>query len=116
MWDIKIVPSAEKQLHAITDRRIRKSIEDSIDSLEEDPDIKGKPLLRELMGYRSLRAARQRYRIIYQVDPDKKEVNVVAVGIRKEGSRQDIYSIAKKLVEAGLFILLLLLCTCDIWR
>ena len=66
------------------------------------PEKIGKPLLKDLAGYRSLRAAGQRYRIIYAVQKPKLMVSVMAVGIRKEGDRSDIYSLAKKLVRLAL--------------
>ena len=50
----------------------------------------------------SLRAEGQRYRIIYRVEGDKVVVMIVAVGIREEGDRGDIYALAQKLVRLGL--------------
>ena len=38
-----------------------------------------------------MRAVGQRYRIIYQIEAERVVVVVVAVGIRKEGDRADIY-------------------------
>jgi hypothetical protein len=60
------------------------------------------PLLGELQGYRDLRAAGQRYRIIYTVEEDRVVVLVVYVGMRKDGDKNDVYAIAKKLLRAGL--------------
>ena len=56
----------------------------------------------ELTGYRSLRAAGQRYRIIYRIEKDKVVILIAAVGIRKEGSQVDIYALAKKLLRMRL--------------
>lgn len=56
----------------------------------------------ELMGFRSLRTVGQRYRIIYRVDRNRVLVIVVAVGLRKEGDRNDIYRLAQKLVRLRL--------------
>ena len=58
----------------------------------------------ELSGvpHRSLRAAGQRYRIIYQVDNGAVIVYVVLIGLRKEGSKADIYELAQRLVRLGL--------------
>ncbi len=89
-------------LRAIPDRRVQKTIAASIDRLTKEPEKQGTPLLEELSGYRSLRAVGQRYRIIYRVDRGQILVTVVAVGIRKEGDRRDIYILAKKLLRAGL--------------
>jgi mRNA interferase RelE/StbE len=89
-------------LEAIEDRRIREKIRDRIDGLAKDPEKQGKALIEELAGYRSLCAAGQRYRIIYKVEEEKIVVLVVAVGIRKGGSKRDIYSLAKKLLRLHL--------------
>ena len=52
-------------------------------------------------GFRSVHAA-GRFRIIYKIDKKTVIVYVLAAGIRKEGDKQDIYKIAKKLLNAGL--------------
>ena len=93
-------------LKAITDRRIRQKLASVIDSLESDPEFRGKPLDDDLAGYRSIRAVGQRYRIIYRVERTIVTVVIVAAGIRKEGSRGrmqgDIYRVASKLIRLGL--------------
>jgi len=86
----------------ISDRRIRQQIVARIDALRNDPEKLGKPLLGELSGYRSLRAPGQRFRILYKIEKKQVIVVVVAVGIRKEGDRRDIYALAQKLVRLGL--------------
>jgi mRNA interferase RelE/StbE len=96
------MPPAMELLRAIPDRRVQKTIATCIDNLAKEPEKQGKPLRGELASYRSLRTAGQRYRIIYRVDQDQVLVLVVAVGIRKEGDRQDIYALAKKLLRSGL--------------
>jgi mRNA interferase RelE/StbE len=90
-------------LRGIADRRVRDVIIKRIDDLAEEPEQQGKPLVAELSGYRSIRAAGQRYRIVYRVVNDKITVYVVAVGIRKNGSRTDIYTLAKKLIRLRLY-------------
>lgn len=89
-------------LKAITDRRIREKLASVIDSLESDPELRGKPLDEDLAGYRSIRAVGQRYRIIYRVERTIVTVVGAAAGIRKEGSREDIYRVAEKLIRLGL--------------
>jgi mRNA interferase RelE/StbE len=89
-------------IKGIEDRRIRQQISDAITGLSVDPEIKGKALLGELAGYRSLRAAGQRYRGIYQVVAEDVFVVVVAVGKRKDGDRKDVYSLARKLFRQKL--------------
>ncbi|MDX2039607.1 MAG: type II toxin-antitoxin system mRNA interferase toxin, RelE/StbE family [Acidobacteriota bacterium] len=101
-YQIEISPSALEMLKQIRDRRIRTKIIERIDGLAEEPEKQGKPLTAELAGYRSLRAIGQRYRIIYRLDGEKVVVTVVAVGIRKEGDKKDIYTLAQKLLRARL--------------
>ena len=101
-YKIVIAPTALKMLKNITDRRVRDLIIKRIDDLKEEPEKQGKPLLGELSGYRSLRAAGQRYRIIYQVVKDKVMLSIVAIGIRKESGANDIYNLAKKLIRLRL--------------
>ncbi len=101
-YGIVIAPTASKMLERISDRRVREKISSRIDGLAESPEIQGKPLMGELAGYRSLRAVGQRYRIIYRVDRDRVLVLVAAVGIRKEGSPNDIYALARKLLRLSL--------------
>jgi mRNA interferase RelE/StbE len=96
------MPPARELLRAIPDRRIQKAIATCIDRLAKEPEKQGKALLEELADYRSLRAVGQRYRIIYRVDRDRILAMVVAVGLRQEGDRQDIYTLAKKLLRSGL--------------
>lgn len=98
-YQIFIQPTALKMLREISDRRIQEKICDRIDTLKEEPEKQGKPLLGELSGYRSARAVGQRYRIIYRVERQKVIVSVVALGIRKEGAREDIYVLARKLLQ-----------------
>lgn len=89
-------------LAAMKDRRALEKIRDRIDSLAHDPDIQGKPLLGELKGFRSLRAVGERYRVIYRVRQAQVEVLAVAIGLRREGDREDIYRLAQKLLRLRL--------------
>jgi mRNA interferase RelE/StbE len=99
---IALTPTAMKLLSEITDRRIRENIGTVIDRLVEEPEKQGKALLGELTGFRSLQAVGQRYRIIYKVTSEEILVVIVAVGIRKDGAKNDIYNLAKKLIRVGL--------------
>ncbi|MFN7469670.1 MAG: type II toxin-antitoxin system RelE family toxin [Pseudanabaena sp.] len=102
MYRIVIQPTAFKLLKEISDRRIRQKISDRIDKLKESPEMQGKPLLGELDGFYSVRAVGQRYRIIYTIEQAQVIVMIVALGIRKDGSKQDVYALAKKLLRLGL--------------
>ena len=97
-----MLPIAEKLLADIGDRRVRESIGKRIDGLAMNPEKQGKPMIDELRGYRSIRAVGQRYRILYRVEAEHVIVLVVALGIRKEGDKKDVYELAKKLVRLGL--------------
>ncbi len=101
-WQIIILPVAEKLLAEISDRRVRESIARRIDRLEYEPDKQGKPMRDELIGFRSIRAVGQRYRIIYKVDGETVTVLVVALGIRKEGDKKEVYELVKRLMRLGL--------------
>lgn len=89
-------------LAEIKDRRVQGKLSQRIERLREDPEKQGKPLTEELAGYRSVRAIGQRYRIIYRVERQEIFVLVVAVGLRKEGSRADVYALASKLLRLHL--------------
>ena len=101
-WTVGIAKVARLQLEAISDNRIRESIGRSIDKLEVDPHKQGKPLGEELTGYRAVRTAGQRYRIIYRIEAEQISVLVVFIGRRKEGDRKDVYTLAQKLARLGL--------------
>ena len=89
-------------LGAIQDRRVQEKIRERIEHLREDPEKQGKPLGGELEGLRTVRAVGQRYRILYRIQQDLVIVVIVAVGIRQEGSKRDVYALARKLVRLGL--------------
>jgi mRNA interferase RelE/StbE len=101
-WHIRVTLPALKQLAAIKDTRVRESISRRIDALANDPNLQGKALSDELMGYRTIRAVAQRYRILYKLEKEQVIVVVVALGIRKAGDKKDVYELAKKLARLGL--------------
>lgn len=101
-WRIVITPTAVRLIKEIADKRLQEKIAIVINRLAVEPDKQGKPLTGELSGFRSIRAAGQRYRILYTVQQEEVVVTVVAAGIRKEGDRGDIYALAKKLIRLRL--------------
>jgi len=101
-WRIVITPTALRMLAEISDRRIREKIVTVINRLAEEPEKQGKALLGELSGLRSIRAVGQRYRVIYAIKEQEIVVFVVAAGIRREGAKDDIYTLAKKLFRLRL--------------
>ena len=87
--------AARDDLRALTDTRSQRAILERAYRLEVEPLAQGKALTGNLKGFRAIRAAGQRYRLIYQVAVQKGLVTVV-VGIRKEGDKRDVYRIASK--------------------
>lgn len=87
---------ARQDLLDISDAASREVIVRQALKLRAEPLKQGKALTGNLKGYRSVRAAGQRYRVIYQVAVSQGAVVVVVVGIRKEGSKKDAYEVAKK--------------------
>ena len=102
VWEVRVTQTAANMLRNITDARIRRKILDVIAKLKEQPDVKGKALIGELAGFRSIRAVGQRYRILYHLEGSQVVVYVVAIGIRKEGDKGDIYKLAQRMMRLGL--------------
>ena len=101
-WNVIILPRAKKHLATIRDRRVQEGLKTSLRRLEYEPEKQGKPLSDELTGYRSIRAVGQRYRILYKLEAEQVIVVVVALGMRKQGDKKDVYELAKKLARLGL--------------
>ena len=98
-YEIQLTPLALEMLAEIKDKRHLRNLSKRIDKLKFSPEQQGKALTNKLKGYRSVRAVGQRYRIIYQVERVKVVVFIVGVGLRAEGSRQDIYVQMKKFLS-----------------
>ncbi len=101
MYKIKLTQIAIENLKKVESRAL-KQILNKIESLKSEPHLLGKPLKGPLKEYRSVRAAGQRYRIIYKVIDEEVIVIIIAVGIRKEGDKKDIYELMKKYIKTGL--------------
>jgi len=101
-WRIVITPTAMRMLTGISDRRIREKIVTVIDRLTEEPGKQGKAMVGELTGFRSILAVGQRYRVLYGIKEQEITVMVIAVGIRRDGAKTDVYNLAKKLFRLGL--------------
>lgn len=98
--EYQVILSAQaRQLFAqIRDRREQQLLLTRIEKLKHDPDKQGKPLSEQLIGYRSIRAVGQRYRIIYRIEQDQVLVVVVGIGRRKEGDKRDVYAATQRLL------------------
>jgi len=101
MYKIKLTKIAAENIKAI-EKSARTQILAKIESLKVNPLLLGKYLKGPLKEYRSIRAAGQRYRIIYKVIEEDIIVIVIAVGIRKDGDKKDIYELMKKLIKTNL--------------
>ena len=99
---VKFTETYLKALKAIKrhSRAIAENIQDNAEGLALFPEKKGKPLVKVLAGLWSRRAYHQRYRIIYRIKKEGSIVEVLFAGIRKAGSRQDVYELAKKILRA----------------
>lgn len=91
------------------DGSVRSTIAEKIELLKTYPIERGKPLQEHLAGFFRIVAA-GRYRVIYRVvtanvDLEKHlgGVEIVCIGIRKEGSKHDVYRVAGRLFESGNF-------------
>ena len=100
MYKIKLTKIAAENLQKI-DSKTQTQIINKIDSFKAEPLLLGKRLKGSLKEFRSVRAAGQRYRIIYKVQEEEIIVIIVAVGIRKEGNKKDIYELMKKYIKIG---------------
>ncbi len=99
-FSIILTTEAQDDLNGIGDARTYGAIERKIEELTSEPDKRGKALLGDLKDHRSIRAAGQRYRIVYQVGMLEGVVTVVVVGIRRAGDKKDVYRVAGKRVGA----------------
>jgi mRNA interferase RelE/StbE len=89
---VEFTEEALAMLGEIQDRRVRLKVFERIQKLAVAPDQQGKALAGPLAGFRSVRAVGQRYRVIYLVEGNLVRVLVVGVGLRREGSRSDVYA------------------------
>ena len=93
---VQLTDAARNDLRAIGDTQTQQAVFSRALALEAEPLAQGKALGGDLKGFRSVRAAGQRYRILYRVGVQGGVVTVVVIGIRKEGDKRDAYRIASK--------------------
>ncbi|MGL6339884.1 MAG: type II toxin-antitoxin system RelE family toxin [Waterburya sp.] len=98
-YKVILTKQAQQLFKKIKDRKEQKILLKKLEKLKHNPNIQGKALVKELSGYRSIRAVGQRYRIVYQVLEEKVLVIVIGIGRRKEGDKNDIYSVTKKILD-----------------
>jgi mRNA interferase RelE/StbE len=79
-YDLRIKPSAVKELRALPDD-IRARVVDRIRALSEEPRPRGCEKLTGGLRYRVRQGA---YRVVYQLDDAAREVLVVKIGHRRD--------------------------------
>jgi mRNA-degrading endonuclease RelE of RelBE toxin-antitoxin system len=97
-YEIEIAPTGYRSLKTVKDKKLRREIAKTIDGLIRAPEEQGKALLGPLVGVRSVHAARDRFRVLYQVDTRAKLVSVLLIGERAPGRDTDVYALAQKLL------------------
>jgi mRNA interferase RelE/StbE len=95
-YEVVFTAEAKDNLDEIRDRRVRAALYERAMELAVEPELQGKPLGKQLKGFRSVRAVGQRYRIVYEVRNMQVLVVIISVGLRKEGSDKDVYEQLKK--------------------
>ena len=101
MYKIKLTKISARNLGKFDPNTLRQILA-KLESLKAEPILMGKALKGPLKEFRSVRAAGQRYRIIYKIINEEVIVIIIAVGIRKEGDKKDIYQLMKKYLKTGL--------------
>jgi mRNA interferase RelE/StbE len=95
-FEVKFEDAADQDLAAISDQGTVEAIIRRAFELKQEPMKQGKPLKGGLKDYRSVRAAGQRYRIVYQVAVEAGRVVIAVIGIRKAKDKKDVYAMAAK--------------------
>lgn len=81
-WQLKVAPSAERQLARLPEKVAVAVVEFVLGPLCENPYRVGHPLQRELAGLRSAR--RGAYRVIYEINDETATVVVLRVDHRSD--------------------------------
>lgn len=100
-YTIRFTEKAKEMLADIKrgSKRDYEKVLEVIRNLANEPDKRGKPLVDELSGLRSIRAAGQRFRVVYEVKEKDVTVLVLGAGLRKQGDRSDIYARLERLLS-----------------
>lgn len=100
-YRVALTTLARGDLAAIKDKRTQRAVGQKLDELQTEPEKRGKPLRDNLKGLYSVRAAGQRYRVVYRVEREADTVTVLVIGIRKAGDKGDAYAKARKRLGGG---------------
>jgi mRNA interferase RelE/StbE len=89
-YEVKLLPGAQEDFEGL-DGSVQKQALKQLGKLKEKPEV-GKELGEragmDLTGYHSIRFAKGKYRIVYQILKDRAEVDVWAIGKRE---REEVY-------------------------
>jgi mRNA-degrading endonuclease RelE of RelBE toxin-antitoxin system len=98
--DFKVI-IAPRLLEQMEEFGIVEQAKSAIRDAMADPEKAGKQLTGSLYPYRRLRVGR--YRIIYRIvsDADPPEARFLYCGLRKQGSRKDIYERLSRALQRG---------------
>ena len=99
-YSLRLTSEAQKILKSVRNPVILEQLIKKIDLLPKNPET-GKPLQGVLSGYRSLRASRNRYRIIYRIEQAESAVVVITIGLRKSKDFSDVYKSLERIIKQG---------------
>lgn len=94
-YQIFYSPDSVKDIGRL-DKRQKDLIRKVILKVSQFPLI-GKPLRDEFSGFYSQRTSR--FRIIYTINNEKQRIDIHRIGLRKEGSKKDIYKLFEKYIR-----------------
>jgi mRNA interferase RelE/StbE len=98
-YEVVLAQSVFQSLRRVADKKLLREISAAIDGLALAPEAQGKPLESPLGGLWSVRAARQRWRVVFEIDADRRRVAVLLVGRRRPGHLEDVYAVAARLLR-----------------
>jgi mRNA interferase RelE/StbE len=81
-WDLVVAGPARRAIDRLPDKIGLAVLDYLVGPLIENPHRVGKPLRGELVGLRSARVGA--YRIVYQIDPDRRTVLVISIDHRAD--------------------------------
>lgn len=85
-WELQVAPSAARSLSRLSERVAAAIAEFMVGPLVDAPTLVGRPLQRELAGYWSAR--RGSYGVVYRLDEERRQVQVVRIEHRSDVYRQ----------------------------
>jgi mRNA-degrading endonuclease RelE of RelBE toxin-antitoxin system len=97
-YEIRWTEAASESLLNVRDSKVQERLIKRAVRLSSEPLKQGEPLKHALSGYYSVVAA-ERYLVIYAIDDENLTVEIICVGIHRQGERSDAYRLATKIVE-----------------